>query len=916
MLKSHQQKKQKKPESSTSDTRSIDSVTSSNESEVSTQRTNASPVPQIQSYFTTPAAMPTTASSTANYFDTVTSASVATSPELFSITSQNLTPSAPIVDNLHADSNNYVTSTDAVSYEDPEINPNEIFDFANQQQNNNVPELSMSEQMRQLTDQVTHAVDSNGYENYSNYSDLEKRNLELASSFEKEKLQCDQLNATINEYKNHINQLERQIELLRVECDNKIRVDLAPLENEISTHRQTIGILVGEKTELSATLNHTQMMLKHKTTECEELQARLKTSRSRVADLERELNCLKEERGRHAQMQTGHNQEFERMQNDVQVLKAQKSEAEHDLSEMRERLKKLQEENAVIIQNCNEYEGKLDLAQIKIQQLTTGADPGASEKFMQEKQALEKQILDLNSSLKNALGERDQASAQYQQYVQQLNGNISSLAEKLNSSTVENDNLMKRENELVQHISELEKRLQSQQQESNHIFKQPLHSEQSKEQSDSEIEQLHQQNERLEAVVADLQAKFDAVRNERDEFIQDVENKKLTIESLESTIERLKGNQTNNTQMLADIESEKVAASRAVEQNIKLKQQLEEMQEAFIRMTNDKAELLTQLSSEEFRYKELEDLQTQTIHQLHMLTEAIEIKDRELTQIRTKVEDVDKHVLHQDQLNDRLRHYEAHENSAHALTHELQHAKDEIHALINKNKQLEMKLADMESSEIKLNPEVHESEDVEMVTQSIQTEVEVDSAIPQVKNTEMTSAREIAMRQLENKFMRTMQEIANLQDEKQMLEHIVLQLQGETETIGEYIALYQHQRGVLKQRAIEKETQLKQLAKDREHMKFQLHMLNELIRRLLEENKISDGDLQEQKQINADASALCEEHAKMHLNMQDGESQGQETAQQIMALLGEIKTSNLVQPTDVSENFHPCPLCSGQLITV
>jgi len=41
-----------------------------------------------------------------------------------------------------------------------------------------------------------------------------------------------------------------------------------------------------------------------------------------------------------------------------------------------------------------------------------------------------------------------------------------------------------------------------------------------------------------------------------------------------------------------------------------------------------------------------------------------------------------------------------------------------------------------------------------------------------------------AMEKLEDRFTRTMKEVADLTDEKQKLEHLVLQLQGETETIG------------------------------------------------------------------------------------------------------------------------------------
>jgi len=44
-----------------------------------------------------------------------------------------------------------------------------------------------------------------------------------------------------------------------------------------------------------------------------------------------------------------------------------------------------------------------------------------------------------------------------------------------------------------------------------------------------------------------------------------------------------------------------------------------------------------------------------------------------------------------------------------------------------------------------------------------------------------------AFKRLESRFKETMEKVAELTDEKQRLEHLVLQLQGETETIGKLI---------------------------------------------------------------------------------------------------------------------------------
>lgn len=114
---------------------------------------------------------------------------------------------------------------------------------------------------------------------------------------------------------------------------------------------------------------------------------------------------------------------------------------------------------------------------------------------------LEKQVADLQQTVKSVGSERDQANQQYQQYVQQLNVQLQSLASKVptymligiiiylvlvealcmilktlnicnkmcliyqvESLSCENEQLVAREQSLVQHVSELEKQLQHLQQ--------------------------------------------------------------------------------------------------------------------------------------------------------------------------------------------------------------------------------------------------------------------------------------------------------------------------------------------------------------------------------------------------------------------------------------------------------------------
>ena len=74
-----------------------------------------------------------------------------------------------------------------------------------------------------------------------------------------------------------------------------------------------------------------------------------------------------------------------------------------------------------------------------------------------------------------------------------------------------------------------------------------------------------------------------------------------------------------------------------------------------------------------------------------------------------------------------------------------------------------------------------------------------------------------------------MEKIAVLTSEKEQLEHIIIRLQDETDTVGEYITLYQYQRAQQRARLDEKERQLQTISRDREELKSKLTQLQSLI---------------------------------------------------------------------------------------
>lgn len=80
--------------------------------------------------------------------------------------------------------------------------------------------------------------------------------------------------------------------------------------------------------------------------------------------------------------------------------------------------------------------------------------------------------------------------------------------------------------------------------------------------------------------------------------MQDHSTQKLTLQQqllekdaklmeIESELDRLKAERPDTTNILATIESDKVAASRAMAQNQELRKQLEEIQNAFVQVVSE-----------------------------------------------------------------------------------------------------------------------------------------------------------------------------------------------------------------------------------------------------------------------------------------------------------------------------------------
>ncbi|GBP15082.1 Golgin subfamily A member 2 [Eumeta japonica] len=210
--------------------------------------------------------------------------------------------------------------------------------------------------------------------------------------------------------------------------------------------------------------------------------------------------------------------------------------------------------------------------------------------------------------------------------------------------------------------------------------------------------------------------------------------------------------------------------------------QLDELETRFVQLTNDKAELMNRLDAEQFANREMQTNYNAMEERLRTFDERFKFKDEEMIRLSHENEELKKKLEH-----------------SHSIS------KNIIKIVITSKT--------IYDGDNHTNAEQQNCEPAHTHTNEPELCVEA---------TEQNSPGPT------NRFT-TMTQCADLTEEKQRLEHLVMQLQSETETIGEYIALYQTQRRILKQREYERPAQTAMLQAEREQMRERLTMLNNLV---------------------------------------------------------------------------------------
>uniref|UniRef100_A0A8I5ZMK4 Golgin A2 n=1 Tax=Rattus norvegicus TaxID=10116 RepID=A0A8I5ZMK4_RAT len=696
----------------------------------------------------------------------------------------------------------------------------------------------------------------------------------------------------------------------------KLAKEQGALREQLQVHIQTIGILVSEKAELQTALAHTQQAARQKAGESEDLASRLQSSRQRVGELERTLSTVSTQQ----KQADRYNKDLTKERDALKLELYKNGKSNEDLrqqnSELEEKLRVLVAEKAAAQLGAEELQKKLEMSELLLQQFSSQSEASGSneqlQQAMEERAQLESHVGQLMESLKQLQVERDQyaenlkgESAMWQQRVQQM-------AEQVHALKEEKEQRESQVQELEASLAELRSQM-----EEPPPPEPPTGPSEAEERLQGEVEQLQKE---LEGLTGQLRAQVQD--NESLSHLNREQEGRLL--ELEREAQHWSEQAEERKQILESMQSDRTTISRALSQNRELKEQLAELQNGFVRLTNENMEITSALQSEQHVKKELARKLGELQERLGELKETVELKSQEaqglqeqrdqclshlqqyaaayqqhLTayeQLTSEKEALHKQLLLQTQLMDQLQHEEVQgKMAAEMARQELQEAQERLKASSQENQQLQAQLsllvlpgegkttqeertrvdvfgavafcnaaiARAEEEQARLRVQLREQKarcrSLAHLAAPVQSKLEKEAVVPRDMgdsvSEESNQALHVAMEKLQNRFLEVMQEKVELKERVEELEHCCIQLSGETDTIGEYIALYQNQRAVLKARHLEKEEYISRLAQDKEEMKVKLLELQELVLRLVNERNEWQGKFLAVSQNPADVPA-------------------------------------------------------------
>ncbi|NXV12212.1 GOGA2 protein, partial [Cepphus grylle] len=518
----------------------------------------------------------------------------------------------------------------------------------------------------------------------------------------------------------------------------------------------------------------------------------------------------------------------------LQMALEEKASLETQVAQLSESLHQLQAERDQYVEKLKE---ERSIWQQRVQQLSEQVHTmsGEKEKHMAQIRELEANITELLS--KSAVKPMDiepsspagptAAELNLQEEIQRLQQEKEELHGQYQAQVRDNEQLSHLNREQEERLLELEKAVQRYNEES--VDRQQILEDM---QSDkATISRALSQNRELKEQLAELQNGFVKLTNENMEVTSALQSEQHVKKELAKRLGQL---QENLGELKETLELKTQEAQGLQEQRDQYYSHLQQYTVAYQQLAAEKEELhkqyllqtqlMDRLQHEEVQGKVTVEMHLKELQQTKENLEAVAKENKELqAQISQLAADLDGRVLHRlegDGVESEAMTEEI-EKSSFVIPEKFESHEEMVTFLTSAMSQVEKEREDMRQQLAAQKQQCRSLlQQIAALRQEQQHNVTLGGgSTMDTVPVEVHEALKTAMEKLQSRFTELMCEKADLKERLEELEHRCIQLSGETDTIGEYIALYQSQRAILKQRHQEKEEYISRLAQDKEEMK-------------------------------------------------------------------------------------------------
>ncbi|XP_009186370.1 golgin subfamily A member 2 isoform X3 [Papio anubis] len=761
----------------------------------------------------------------------------------------------------------------------------------------NVPNLmdetktfSSTESLRQLSQQLnglvcesTTCVNGEGPASSANLKDLEKQqNQEITDQLEEEKKECHQKQGALRE------QLQVHIQTIGILVSEKAELQTALAHTQHAARQKE-----GESEDLASRLQYSRRRVGELERALSAVSTQQKKADRYNKELTKERDALRLELYKNTQNNEDLKQEKSELEEKLRVLVTEKAGMQLNLEELQKKLEMTElllqqfssrceapDANQQLQQAMEEraqLEAHLGQVMESVRQLQMERDKyaenlkGESAMWRQRMQQMSEQVHTLReekecsmsrvqeletslAELRNQMAEPpppeppagpSEVEQQLQAEAEHLRKELESLAGQLQAQVQDNEGLSRLNREQEERLLELERaaELWGEQAEARRQILETMQNDR------TTISRALSQNRELKEQLAELQSGFVKLTNENMEITSALQSEQHVKRELGKKLGELqeKLSELKETVELKSQEAQSLQQQRdqylghlqqyvaAYQQQVATYQQLTSEKEVLHNQLLLQTQLVDQLQQQEAQGKAVAEMARQELQEAQERLEAVTQQNQQLrSQLSLMAHPGEGDGLDREEEEEEEEEVEAAPRPMPSIPEDLE-SREAMVAFFNSA------VASAEEEQARLRGQLKEQRvrcrRLAHLLALAQKEPEVAAPAPGTGGDsvcgETHRALQGAMEKLQSRFMELMQEKADLKERVEELEHRCIQLSGETDTIGEYIALYQSQRAVLKERHREKEEYISRLAQDKEEMKVKLLELQELVLRLV-----------------------------------------------------------------------------------